>query len=96
MRPYLNDEMHISQSDRDKAMVTHLQYMASSISKSAKRFQEGGDLCHSEALHPIHIRDIELQNVIISYINQNYKKIGDISLAHGLIKLVENARIACR
>ena len=38
----------------------------------------------------IHHEDIALQQQVIKYIQANYKQIGDISMAYGLIQLIRH------
>ena len=93
MRQYLADEYHICQTDRDKAMASHLRQIAKQINTSAKRFTEHAEdsLCGSDALHPFHIEDAAIQDAVVNYTKANWKKVGDISFAWGLITLVRLA-----
>lgn len=93
--PYVTDELHISATDRDKAMYTHLRHLARRIQSEASRFTDdcnpADSLCGSAALHPFHIEDIALKDEVIKYTKANWKRIGDISFAWGLIQLVRLA-----
>lgn len=88
--PYISDEHYKSPSDRDKALATHLRTLASRLEYSAKRFTDPkmqGSLVGAE-LHPKELEDSALEAIIVDYLRANYKRIGDLSLAYGLIKLV--------
>ena len=79
MQPYINDEHQNVYGDRQKTVATHLRELARKISLSADR-----GLALDVTIH----EDTALEQQVLSYLRQNYGKIGDISMAYELIKLV--------
>jgi len=79
MQPYINDEHYAAYGDRAKATATHLEELSRKLSLVAKNHHN---------LDVDVLEDIALEEQVLSYIKQNYGKIGDISMVHGLIKLV--------
>jgi hypothetical protein len=77
--PYINDEHHAAYGDRAKATATHLRELSRRLALAADSAGSLGVDKHE---------DICLETQVLAYIKQNYGKIGDISMAHGLVKLV--------
>jgi hypothetical protein len=78
-------------------MATNLREVARRIEKAALRFTEDyapqDSLYQSVNLNAVQVQDVALQDAIIKYTRDNWKKIGDISFAWGLIKLVRLASV---
>jgi len=79
MNPYLNDEHQSAHGDRQKVTSTHLRELARKLNLAADR-----GLGLDVKVH----EDTALEQQVLSYLRQNYGKIGDISMAYELIKLV--------
>jgi hypothetical protein len=76
---YINDEHQSAYGDRQKAVSTHLRELARKLNLSADR-----GLGLDVTIH----EDTALEQQVLSYLRHNYGKIGDISMAHELIKLI--------
>lgn len=95
---YIDDHHYRETSDSDKAMATHLRELARRLEKTAKRYDPDCDprdalWCKNDEKRACTIRhceDIALEEQVIKYIKQNYRQIGDMSMVHGLIKLVRH------
>lgn len=85
---YIDDVSH-HENTGNSSMATHLNELARKLTNSAKRYTNGelnyGD---GSANSIARIEDIALEQQVLAYVKANYGKIGDLSMAHGLVKLV--------
>lgn len=80
-KPYIDDQHRSEIGDASKAMATHLRELARRLENAAERYIGGVPNIYQK-------EDIALNEQVRAYIKQNYKQIGDISMAWGLIELV--------
>lgn len=76
--------------DVNRSMATHLKDLSRKLSNMADRFTNEDCPLNAKLLGVPEIEDICIEQQVVSYLKQNWGKIGDTSTAYGVVNIVRH------